>query len=124
MPSTPIAQSMLDLLSHISPPGAESAALADLGKPIVQKVDGAHAVLDGLLEEVEKDLRASRSLAAGTALGLAGTHLSLDASRGVAPPRRVEWLAAHMRTAAKEMTEGHFGEALQAVRLARLALRH
>jgi hypothetical protein len=123
MPGTPIAQSMLDLLSHISPPAAGSAALADLGKPIVLKVDGPHGLLDGLLEAVEEDLRASRNLAASTALGLAGTHLSLSMIRGAAPPHHVEWLAAHMRFAAKELSEGHFGGALQAVRLARVALR-
>jgi hypothetical protein len=123
MPNTPLSVSMLELLSHISPPAAESAALADHSRPILQNVEGAHALLDGLLEAVEKDLRASRNLAASTALGLAGTHLSLGASRGIAPPHHVEWLAAHMRIAAAELTDGHFGKALQAVRLARLALR-
>ncbi|MBR0670862.1 hypothetical protein [Neoroseomonas soli] len=129
MPYTPLSKSMMDLLSHISLPAAGNAVpgadapLTDPATPLTKPVDGAHGLLDTLLAEVEADLREGRNPAAGTALGLVGTRVSLDAVRGVAPPRHVEWLAAHLRTAAREMAEGHPGKALKAVRLARLALR-
>lgn len=129
MPNTPLSKSMMDLLSHISLPAAGLAApgadapLTDPGTPLTKLTEGSHSVLDGLLAEVEEDLRESRNQAAGTALGLAGTRVSLDAVRGATPPRHVEWLAAHLRTAASELAEGHPGKALKAVRLARLALR-
>lgn len=129
MPNTPIAKSMLDLLSHINlpavghpVPGADHA-LTDPAVPLTGAVEPAYAVLDGLLAEVEQDLHEARNHAAGTALGLAGTRLSLDRSRGAKPPQHVEWLAAHLRTAATELSAGQAGKALKAVRLARLALR-
>lgn len=129
MPNTPLSKSMMDLLSHISLPAAGHAApsadapLTDPATPLTQAVEASQAVLDGLLAEVEHDLQEGRQQAAGTALGLAGTRVSLDAVRGSKPPRHVEWLAAHLRTAAAELAEGHPGKALKAVRLARLALR-
>ncbi|MBR0681363.1 hypothetical protein GXW74_12780 [Roseomonas eburnea] len=129
MPHRPLTQSMMDLLSNISLPAAGHAApgadalLTDPATPLTKAVDGSHGLLDALLGEVEEDLREGRALAAGTALGLAATRISLDAVRGAPHPRHVEWLAAHLRTAAKELAEGHPGKALKAVRLARLALR-
>jgi len=129
MPNTPLVKSMMDLLSHISLPAVGHAvpgadpALTDPAVPLIKPVDGPHGLLDGLLSEVEDDLREGRGQAARTALGLAGTRVSLDAVRGAPQPRHVEWLAAHLRTAAQELTEGHPGKALKAVRLARLALR-
>lgn len=128
MPNTPLAQSMMDLLSHISLPAADvpqhgDAALSDPQTALPEDADGPHAVLDHLLAEVEEDLRQGRQKAAGTALGLAGTRLGLDAVRGVQPPKHVEWLAAYLRTAASELAEGRPGKTLKAVRLARLALR-
>jgi uncharacterized membrane protein YccC len=128
MTNTPLTQSMMDLLSHISLPAADApghgdGSLADPHTKLPDNLAGPHGVLDHLLSEVEQDLLEGRQQAAVTALGLAGTRVSLDASRGQAPPRHVEWLAAHLRTAAREMGEGHPGKALKAVRLARLALR-
>ncbi len=129
MPNTPLAKSMLDLLSHISLPAAErqfpsgDAALADPEASLPQTLAGSAGVLDHLLAEVEEDLRESRSQAAGTALGVVGTRLALDGMRGANPPKHVEWLAAHLRTAASELAAGHPGKALKAVRLARIALR-
>lgn len=128
MPNTPLTQSMMDLLSHISLPRADApghgdASLTDPRTALPDNLAGPHGVLDHLLSEVEQDLLEGRQQAAITALGLAGTRVSLDASRGQAPPKHVEWLAAHLRTAARELGEGHPGKALKAVRLARLALR-
>ncbi len=129
MPNTPLSKSMLDLLSHISLPAAgpdftpRNAALADPTTTLPQTLSGTDALLDHLLMEVEEDLREGRSQAAGTALGIAGTRLALGEMRGSAPPRHVEWLAAHLRAAAKELAEGQGGRSLKAVRLARLALR-
>lgn len=128
MPNTPLTQSMMDLLSHISLPAADApsqgdASLSDPRTALPELATGSHGVLDHLLAEVEHDLLEARQQAAETALGLAATRVSLDAARGIAPPKHVEWLAAHLRTAAREMTEGHPGKALKAVRLARLALR-
>lgn len=129
MPNTPLAKSMLDLLSHISLPAAErhfsanDAALADPAAALPETLTGTPAVLDHLLAEVEDDLREGRSQAAGTALGIVGTRLALDGVRGSEPPKHVEWLAAHLRTAASELAAGHAGKALQATRLARIALR-
>ena len=128
MTNTPFSQSMMDLLSHISLPAADAPAHADAATSdprtkLPGALAGPHAALDHLLAEVEDDLLQGRAQAASTALGLAGTRVSLDAVRGVQPPRHVEWLAAHLRAAAAEMGEGHPGKALKAVRLARLALR-
>jgi hypothetical protein len=128
MPNTPFSKSMMDLLSHISLPAADApsqgnAAQIDPQTPLAEDLDGPHAIVDHLLAEVEEDLRQSRQQAARTALGLAGTRVSLDAARGVPPPKHVEWLAAHLRTAAAELVDGRPGKALKAVRLARLALR-
>ncbi len=128
MPNTPLTQSMMDLLSHISLPAADApsqgdAALADPGTALPETLSGTAAVIDHLLAEVETDLKEGRQQAAGTALGLVGTRISLDAQRGAKPLPHVEWLAAHLRTAAQEMAEGHPGKALKAVRRARLALR-
>jgi hypothetical protein len=128
MPNTPLTKSMMDLLSHISLPAANAPSQGDAGAtdpktPLPETLSGPHGVIDHLLAEVEQDLLEGRAQAATTALGLAGTRVSLDATRGAAPPKHVEWLAAHLRTAAQEMTEGHPGKALKAVRLARLALR-
>ncbi len=129
MSHPPLVSSMMDLLSHISLPAAEAplpagdVAVTDPHKPISQPLEGPHAVLDGLLAEVEQDLMQGRQDAASTALGLAGTRISLDAMRGVTPPRHVEWLAAFLRSAATELAEGHPGKALKAVRLGRLAMR-
>lgn len=129
MPNTPLSKSMMDLLGHISLPAAErqfpqgDAALADPATSLPESLSGGAGVLDHLLAEVEEDLREGHSQAAGTALGIAGTRLALDGMRGNSPPKHVEWLAAHMRTAASELAAGHAGKALKAVRLARLALR-
>lgn len=128
MTNTPFSQSMMELLSHISLPAADAPAHAnapatDPTTKLAETLTGPHAAIDHLLAEVEEDLLQGRAKAATTALGLAGTRVSLDAVRGVAPPKHVEWLAAHLRTAATEMAEGHPGKALKAVRLARLALR-
>jgi hypothetical protein len=129
MPNTPLATSMLNLLSHISLPAAErqftpgDASLANPATDLPQTLDGTAALLDMLLAEVEEDLREGRSRAAGTALGIAGTRLALADMRGDTPPRHVEWLADHMRNAAKELAANQPGKALVAVRLARLALR-
>lgn len=128
MPNTPLTKSMMDLLSHISLPAADApsgddATLADPHVRLPGTVAGPHGVIDQLLAEVEQDLLEGRTKAANTALGLAGTRVSLDAVRGATAPTHVEWLAAHLRTAAREMAEGHPGKALKAVRLARLALR-
>lgn len=129
MPHTPLAKSMMELLAHISLPAAErqfpagDAALANPATPLSGTLTGADGLLDQLLAEVEEDLREGRGMAAGTALGLVGTRLSLDASRGTTPPRHVEWLADHLRKAANAMAAGEPGNALKAVRRARLALR-
>lgn len=128
MTETPFSKSMMDLLAHIRLPAADSPphgaeAAADPQTPLAEDVAGPHAVLDRLLAEVEHDLRAGHQQAATTALGLVGTRVSLDAMRGAPPPPHVEWLAAHLRTAAAEMALGHPGKALKAVRRARLALR-
>lgn len=128
MPNTPLTQSMMDMLSRFSLPAAdapthENAALSDPQTPLPEDLSGPHAVIDHLLAEVERDLLEGRQQAAVTALGLAGTRVGLDAMRGVTPPRHVEWLAAHLRTAVTEMDENHPGKALKAVRRARLALR-
>lgn len=129
MPHTPLAQSMMDLLAHISLPAADrqfpagDTALADPAQPLLASLPGPDGLLDGLLAEVEEDLHEGRTMAAGTALGLVGTRLSLDAARGVTSPRHVEWLADHLRKAAAEMAANHPAKALKAVRLARLALR-
>ncbi|MBP0466143.1 hypothetical protein J5Y09_19610 [Roseomonas sp. PWR1] len=130
MPNTPLTQSMMDLLSHISLPAANApshghgdASQTDPRTPLPDNLAGPHGVLDHLLAEVEHDLLEGRQHAATTALGLAGTRVSLDAARGHTPPKHVEWLAAHLRAAAREMGDGHPGKALKAVRLARLALR-
>ena len=129
MPNTPLSKSMLDLLSHISLPAAErqfsvpDASLADPTNSLPQTLTGTAALLDHLLAEVEDDLREGRSQAAGTALGIAGTRLALDGMRGSSPPKHVEWLAAHLRTAASELAANQSGKSLKAVRLARLALR-
>jgi len=129
MTDTPITKSMFDLLSHISLPAADKAAapgdasLADPHIKLPENLSGGAAVIDHLLAEVEQDLTEGRMQAATTALGLAGTRVSLDAQRGATPVKHVEWLAAHLRTAAEEMSEGHPGKALKAVRRARLALR-
>ena len=129
MPNTPLAKSMLDLLSHISLPAAErrfpasDSALTDPETALPETLTGTPAVLDHLLAEVEEDLREGRSQAAGTALGIVGTRLALDGMRGSTPPNHVEWLAAHMRTAASELAAGHAGKTLKAVRMARIALR-
>jgi hypothetical protein len=127
MPNTPLTKSMMDLLSHIRLPAAEEK-LPDFDpydptRRLPTRVEGPHALLDGLLAEAEDDLLESRSGAAGTALGLAATRLSLDSMRGASPPRHVEWLAAHLRAAAQELAEGHPGKALKALRQARMALR-
>ncbi|WP_137123653.1 hypothetical protein [Roseomonas sp. HF4] len=128
MTDTPFSKSMMDLLSHIRLPAADApshaeGAAADPQQPLAEDVGGPHAVIDHLLAEVEHDLRAGHHQAASTAIGLVGTRVSLDAMRGATPPRHVEWLAAHLRTAAAEMAQGHPGKALHAVRRARLALR-
>jgi len=127
MTTTPLAKSMMDLLAHIRLPAADAPthgdAAADPGTPLAEDLDGPHAVIDHLLAEVEQDLKEGRQQAANTALGLVGTRVSLDAVRGATPPRHVEWLAAHLRSAASEMAQGHPGKALKAVRRARLALR-
>lgn len=128
MPNSPLTQSMMDMLSRFSLPAAdapthENAALSDPQTPLPEDLSGPHAVIDHLLAEVERDLLEGRQQAAVTALGLAGTRVGLDAMRGVTPPRHVEWLAAHLRTAVTEMGENHPGKALKAVRRARLALR-
>ena len=129
MPNTPLAKSMLDLLSHISLPAAERRfpasdnALTNPDTALPELPAGTTAVLDHLLAEVEDDLRQGRSQAAGTALGIVGTRLALDDMRGSTPPNHVEWLAAHLRTAANELAAGHAGRALQAARMARIALR-
>lgn len=127
MPNTPLAKSMLDLLSHINLPAAEAKPPAldpyDPTRRLPTRVEGPHSLLDGLLAEVEDDLLQGRNDAAGTALGLAGTRMSLDTMRGAPPPAHVEWLAAHLRSAALELGEGHPGKALKSVRLARMALR-
>lgn len=128
MPNTSLTQSMMDLLSHISLPAADApsqddAALADPGTALPETLSGTAAVIDHLLAEVEADLKEGRQQAAGTALGLVGTRISLDAQRGAKPLQHVEWLAAHLRTAAQELAQGHPGKALKAVRRARLALR-
>ncbi len=128
MPNTPLAKSMMDLLAHISLPAADAPASPDAGlvdpmQPLAETLTGPHAVIDHLLAEVEEDLREGRNDAATTALGLAGTRVSLDAMRGATPPQHVEWLAAHLRNAAKSMADGVPGKALQSIRRARLALR-
>lgn len=129
MPNTDLSSSMLDLLAHIGLPAADrslppgDAALADPATALPPPLSGTEDLLDQLLAEVEADLRDGRGRAAGTALGIAGTRLALDRMRGVAPPRHVEWLADHLRSAAAELAAGHPGHALKAVRLARLALR-
>jgi hypothetical protein len=127
MPNTPLAKSMFDLLSHINLPAAEATQPAfdpyDPTRRLPTRVEGPHGLLDGLLAEVEEDLLEGRNDAAGTALGLAGTRMSLDAMRGAPQPAHVEWLAAHLRNAAQELGEGHPGKALKAVRQARIALR-
>lgn len=128
MANSPLIQSMMDMLSRFSLPAAdapihENAALSDPQVALPEDLPGPHAVIDRLLAEVERDLLDGRLQAAITALGLAGTRVGLDAVRGVAPPRHVEWLAAHLRTAVTEMDESRPGKALKAVRLARLALR-
>jgi hypothetical protein len=129
MTNTPFSKSMMDLLSHISLPAADKAldpgdpALTDPGTQLPESLTGGAAVIDHLLAEVEHDLVEGRHDAANTALGLAGTRIALDAQRGAQPPRHVEWLAAHMRSAAAEVAAGHYGRALKAVRRARLALR-
>lgn len=129
MPNTPLATSMLDLLSHISLPAAErrfptsDAAFTDTDTALPETLTGTPAVLDHLLAEVEEDLRQGRNQAAGTALGIVGTRLALDEVRGSKPPQHVEWLAAHLRNAASELTAGHTGKALHATRMARIALR-
>jgi len=128
MANSPLIQSMMDMLSRFSLPAAdapihENAALSDPQVPLPEDLPGPHAVIDRLLAEVERDLLDGRLQAAITALGLAGTRVGLDAVRGVTPPRHVEWLAAHLRTAVTEMDESRPGRALKAVRLARLALR-
>ncbi len=126
MPNTPLAKSMFDLLSHISLPAAEAKPPEldpyDPTKRLATRVEGAHAVLDGLLAEVEDDLLEGRNEAAATALGLAGTRISLDAMRGAPQPAHVEWLAAHLRVAAQELGDQHPAKALKAVRRARIAL--
>ncbi len=129
MPNTPLSKSMLDLLSHISLPAADRQfapgdhSLADPSANLPQTLSGTAAMLDHLLAEAEEDLREGRAKAAGTALGIVGTRLALDGMRGSTPPKHVEWLAAHLRSAAGELAEGHAGKSLKAVRLARLALR-
>jgi hypothetical protein len=129
MTDTPITKSMFDLLSHISLPAADrpaepgDASLADPRTRLPENLSGSAAVIDHLLAEVEQDLAEGRTQAGTTALGLAGTRVSLDAQRGAAPLQHVEWLAAHLRGAAEEMAQGHPGKALRAVRRARLALR-
>lgn len=129
MPNTPLSKSMLDLLSHISLPAAErqfsvpDASLADPATSLPQTLTGTAALLDHLLAEVEDDLREGRAQAAGTALGIAGTRLALDGMRGNSPPKHVEWLAAHLRSAASELAANQPVKSLKAVRLARLALR-
>jgi hypothetical protein len=124
MPNTPLVRILAGLALAHQPSGSRERCPCRPWQADRAEGGWGACLLDGLLEAVEKDLRASRNLAAGTALGLAGTHLSLSMRAAARPAaRHVEWLAAHMRTAAKELTEGHFGEALQAVRLARLALR-
>ena len=128
MPNTPLAKSMFDLLSHISLPATDAKPPVidpyDPTKRLATRVDGPHALLDGLLAEVEDDLLQGRNDAAATALGLAGTRMSLDAMRGAPQPTHVEWLAAHLRAAAQDLGEGHPGRALKSVRQARMALRH
>ncbi|MBW6396225.1 hypothetical protein KPL78_00125 [Roseomonas sp. HJA6] len=129
MPHTPLAKSMMELLAHISLPAADrqfpagDTALADPTTPLPGTLTGTDGLLDSLLAEVEEDLQEGRNMAAGTALGLVGTRLSLDATRGAQPPRHVEWLADHLRKAANEMAANQPGKALKAVRRARLALR-
>lgn len=128
MPNTPLTKSMMDLLSHIRLPAADApappdASLADPMQPLPEMLTGPHAVIEHLLAEVEDDLREGRREAAVTALGLAGTRVSLDAARGATPPQHVEWLAAHLRNAAKYLADGVPGKALQSIRRARLALR-
>jgi hypothetical protein len=127
MPNTPLAKSMFDLLSHISLPAADARPPEldpyDPTKRLATRVEGPHAVLDGLLAEVEDDLLDGRNDAAATALGLAGTRISLDAMRGAPQPAHVEWLAAHLRVAAQELGDQHPAKALKAVRRARIALR-
>ena len=128
MPNTPFSKSMMDLLSHISLPAADApthgdAAMMDPATRLPENLSGREALVDHMLVEVEEDLRQGHLQAANIALGLAGTRISLDAMRGAAPPRHVEWLAAHLRSASQELAAGHTGKALKAVRLARLALR-
>ena len=129
MPYTPLANSMMELLAHISLPAAErqfpssDTALTDPGTALPGALTGPEGLIDQLLAEVEEDLREGRLPAAGTALGLVGTRVSLDAMRGARAPRHVEWLADHLRKAANEMAANQPGKALKAVRLARLALR-
>lgn len=128
MPNTPLAKSIFDLLSHINLPAAEAKPPAidpyDPTRRLATRVEGPHALLDGLLAEVEDDLLDGRKEAAGTALGLVGTRMSLDAMRGAPQPAHVEWLAAHLRDAAQDLGDGHPGKALKSVRQARMALRH
>jgi len=127
MPNTPLSKSMFDLLSHINLPAAEAKQPEfdphDPTRRLPTRVEGPQSLLDGLLAEVEDDLLQGRTEAAGTALGLAGTRMSLDAMRGAPLPAHAEWLAAHLRTAAQELGDGHPGKALKAVRQARMALR-
>ncbi|CAH0181098.1 hypothetical protein [Roseomonas sp. CECT 9278] len=127
MPNTPLAKSIFDLLSHISLPASE-AKLPEIDpydptRRLPTRVEGPHGLLDGLLAEVEEDLLEGRNAAAGTALGLVGTRMSLDAMRGAPQPSHVEWLAAHLREAAHDLGDGHPGKALKSVRQARMALR-
>lgn len=127
MPNTPLAKSIFDLLSHINLPAAEAKLPAidpyDPTRRLATRVEGPHGLLDGLLAEVEDDLLHGRKEAAGTALGLVGTRMSLDALRGAPQPAHVEWLAAHLRDAAQELGEGHPRKALKSVRQARMSLR-
>jgi hypothetical protein len=128
MPNTPLAKSMFDLLSHISLPAADAKPAEfdpyDPTRRLATRVEGPHSLLDGLLAEVEDDLLQGRTEAAATALGLAGTRMSLDALRGAPQPPHVEWLAAHLRAAAQELGAGHPGQALKSVRQARISLRY
>lgn len=128
MTDTPFTKSVMDLLAHINLPAADlphpaDGSLADPMVPLAETLGGTAGLIDHLLAEVEEDLREGRIRAANTALGLVGTRIGLDATRGATPPKHVEWLAAHLRTAAQQLTEGHVRASLQAVRRARLALR-